>query len=531
MLLAGATVLAAAAPAHAGTYTVYACKKPDGTPAQTEGWAYQDAVPSAAAERDASRCQSSGGPMRLALNAGVGHAQGSGADLVFKAPPGLPIVGYVMYRNAYAASEYNYDLLEDGQVTPENCRGNCIRGSASAPLSESSAWTRPNLRVGELRFRVSCGTGSGEPPMCQPQSPSPSSVDVHRAEIVLEDDSDPEFTSPPSGTLFDTSRELNGVVSASFGAKDTGSGVFQAVIEVDGQPVVTSVIDDNGGKCRKPFTSRVPCKAGATAAGTISLDTAVLPDGPHNVRLLVQDATGTNAIPYGPVSITTRNSVPGRGTPNGTNATDGAILQVKWKGRKSRELKSRFNRSVAVEGTLRNPAGQPIVGATLVLARTEIRPGAREGTLGTVTTKADGTFGHRFRARPGMRIAVRYRAFAGDARDAAEQKLTLRVRAAATLKTSKRVKRGTQLRFSGRLRGGPIPRGGKIVQLQFRKGRRWINSGGIEKTDRRGRFKGSVGTQRGGGRETVTLRLLIPREASYPYSHGYSRTRRVLLVP
>jgi hypothetical protein len=532
-LLAGVVLATVAAPAHAGTYTVYGCKTPNGTPAPTEGWGPADANTSAAV-RDAEPC-AAGKAVRVELNAGVDHAQGAFVDYAFSAPAGLPIVGYVLYRSVHvgagtAPEQYNYDLLEDGQVSPENCRGACTRGAPSAPLSEASAYTRGDVRLGKLTFRVSCGVGSGDPLTCKQQSPPPSALALHRAEIVLEDNSDPEFTSPPAGTLFDTSRELNGVVSASFAAKDTGSGVFQAIIEVDGRPVVTAPIDDNGGKCRKPFVARVPCKAGASAAGTISLDTAILPDGPHNVRLLVQDATGTNEIPYGPFSITTRNSVPGRGTPNGANAADAALLDANWRGRSSRELRTGFGRTVTIAGKLRNPAGQPIVGAAVVISKTDLRLGAAEESFALVTTGADGAFGHRFKAGPGMSIAVRYKAFAGDPGFSAQQGLTLRVRASASFRAPRKVKRGRRLRFSGRLRGGPIPRTGKLVVLQARVGRRWEDSKTV-RTDRRGRFSSSVPTRRAGGRSTVRLRVLVRREASYPYSSGGSAVRRVTLVP
>ena len=545
MMLAGGAVAAAffAAPAaQAGTYTVYGCKKPDGTPAGFDGWTGDDKT-GGNVTLSGTAC-GGGGPMRAELAPNVPHTKGSYGDWFFTAPSGLPIVGYVFYRSAYTAANgpsgqrYNYDIVEypvDGSaaVLSERCEGGpCSKpASAAPPLSEQSAFVRGDVRLGRLAVRVSCfPDGVPDPPQCHAVAQPPSSAQIHRAEIVLEDISDPEFTSPPAGTLFDTSRELSGTVSASFAAKDTGSGVYEAIVEVDGQPVARKFIDDNEGKCRKPFVHRVPCKANASTAATIDLDTRILPDGPHNVRLLVRDATETNEIPYGPFSITTRNSVPGRGTPNGTNATDGAVLQVGWKGRRSRELRTRFGRSVAIEGRLRNPAGQPITGATLVLSKTELRAGAGEETFTTLLTKADGSFGHRFKARPGMRIAVRYRAFAGDSGFSADQGLTLRVRAGATLRVPRVVKRGKRLRFRGRLLGGPIPRRGKLVVLQYRVGRRWEERSPV-RTDRRGRFRSSAPTNPAGGRGTVRIRVRVPTEAAYPYSTGFSRTRRVTLIP
>ena len=546
MLLAGALLLSAT-PAHAGTYTVYSCATPNGTPAPAEGWTADDRT-GGGVNLNADAC-AGGGPMRAELHGGRQFAEGQYGDLVFTAPTGLPLVGYVLYRTAVVRQSgygnYHYDLVTyDGgnppqmrQPSDEACHVPCSVPSPPAPsdFSEQNSISR-TTRASKLAVRVSCAPDSNtiagqHPEVCNPVdgNATPAAAYIHRAELVLEDNSDPEFTSPPAGTLFDSSRELSGRVSASFAAKDTGSGVYQAIIEVDGQPVVTTPMDPSDTKCRRPFLHPRPCKTDNTAQ-TVELDTAVLPDGPHNVRLLVQDATGTNEIPYGPVSITTRNSVPGRGTPNGTNAADGAILQAGWKGRRSRELRTGFGRRVTIEGRLRNPAGQPIVGATVVLARTDLRLGAAEQTLTTKVTRADGSFSHRFRARPGMAIAVRYRAFAGDAGYSAQQGLTLRVRAGVTLRAPRTVRRGKRLRFSGRLLGGPIPRGGKLVMLQSRTGRRWQDSESA-RTDRRGRFRSSVPTNPAGGRGTVRVRIRVRREASYPYSTGFSRTRRVTLIP
>ena len=91
----------------------------------------------------------------------------------------------------------------------------------------------------------------------------------------------------------------------SFAAADQGSGVYLARLEVDGNPVASTTVDDNGGRCVKPFKEVVPCRA--SVAGSLSFDTATLPDGPHAVRLVVTDATETNSVSYGPVQVTTSN--------------------------------------------------------------------------------------------------------------------------------------------------------------------------------------------------------------------------------
>src|SRR6266540_2453978 len=113
-------VLALAAPARAGTYSVYACKKPDGSPAPTESWT---AAVNGGAVSTASCAQ--GGSMHAELSAAAAHNPGEYGDLVYTAPSGVPIVGYVLYRHAATTAgtfvdgngvtqtyHYNYDLLE-----------------------------------------------------------------------------------------------------------------------------------------------------------------------------------------------------------------------------------------------------------------------------------------------------------------------------------------------------------------------------------------------------------------------------------
>ena len=90
----------------------------------------------------------------------------------------------------------------------------------------------------------------------------------------------PCFTSTPSGDLLDTARPLTGVRSVSYSASDAGGGLYQADARWStGAPASTQLVDDNGGRCRQPFLSPVPCKN--SASGTLSFDTAALPDGQH----------------------------------------------------------------------------------------------------------------------------------------------------------------------------------------------------------------------------------------------------------
>ena len=132
-------------------------------------------------------------------------------------------------------------------------------------------------------------------------------MSIPRADFTLRDLVDPVLVGTPSGDLFDTAQPLTGVRSASFSAADQGGGVYQAILEVDGAPVTSAIIDDNDGDCVPPFRGAVPCKP--SASGTLSYNTAGLPDGAHSFRLVITDATGTNSASFGPVQVRTQNQI------------------------------------------------------------------------------------------------------------------------------------------------------------------------------------------------------------------------------
>jgi hypothetical protein len=85
---------------------------------------------------------------------------------------------------------------------------------------------------------------------------------------------------------------------------------------------------------------------------------------------------------------------------------------------------------------------------------------------------------------------------------------------------------GQTVRFRGRLRGGPIPEGGKLIDLQaFYRGR-W-RTFATPRTDRRGRWSYDYRFEATRGTVTYRFRARIRREAAYPYELGHSRVVRV----
>ena len=147
--------------------------------------------------------------------------------------------------------------------------------------------------------------------------------------------------------------------------------------------------------------------------------------------------------------------------------------------------------------------------------------------LGTVAAGPKG--GYRFRVRPGknriLHAGFRPRANASDL--ACSRKVKLNVRAGLTLSaTPKRVRFGGRVRFRGRLKGKPIPKVGKLIDLQAFDGGRWRTFQTV-RANRKGRYKARYRFTRTRSARTFRFRARARREARYPYALGVSKTVRV----
>jgi hypothetical protein len=103
-----------------------------------------------------------------------------------------------------------------------------------------------------------------------------------------------------------------------------------------------------------------------------------------------------------------------------------------------------------------------------------------------------------------------------------------RVRAATTFEPSRRkVVNGEYITFRGRLKGGLVPPGGKLVELQVFTRRRWrtFAQPRANAATRRWSFQYRFEAVR--GRVRFRFRARIRREASYPFHVGTSRPVRV----
>ena len=277
-----------------GVYTVDSCVMASGAAASSDGWSFS---------RSGSPSRSCPSPGITANEPRVVTGQLGGFSAAFTVPAPLRIIGYRLWRSVAVAPNWNYTLLEQSSGWPGATIETCWSFNQCSALTGRQTNAAPDItRVGvnlaSVTLWVDCNPG-----------PCPGSgqshVTAHRLQAELRDPSAPTLTAAPSGDLVDTTRPISGVRTISFTAADQGSGVYLAHVEVDGIALASAVVDSNDGRCAKPFLYLVPCRS--TASGSVSMDTAQLPDGPHTIRLVVTDATETNSVAYGPVQVTTAN--------------------------------------------------------------------------------------------------------------------------------------------------------------------------------------------------------------------------------
>jgi hypothetical protein len=324
---------------------------------------------------------------------------------------------------------------------------------------------------------------------------------------------------------------LTGKSNLTFDAADSGAGVYAAVFSVDGRPVQTTVLDENGGRCRNvgqttdgtlAFLYLQPCPGSVGA--DIPFDSSSVSNGMHHLVVTVIDAAG-NAAPVLDRMVTVYNPpAPGvPGPPNGANASTQATLTVGWLGQRRSTLTTRYGRGARIAGRLTAPGAAPISGA-LIEVQPSLATGGRRLASISARTGQDGRFTALLpRGISSCRLRIAYRAHIGDSVPAAVRSLSLRVRAGVALTVTPHTSGvGGSIFFRGRLRGRPIPADGKQLVLEARSpGGSWIQFK-VVRTDSRGRYRASY-RFRFPGPALYDFRAVSEPESDYPYAAGSSR--------
>jgi hypothetical protein len=546
--IAAVALSLAAASAHAGRYHLYSCRTPAGESAPADGWsgsvgaggAYDDYAKNTCAEH---------GALIAALGEQTTHlVNADRATWAFEAPATDQVIAAKLWRAGYLHggvgenATYEFRLAGPSQtkifdecVYGLECPG---RGDTASPLSSINSVAVPAANLGpHLYVNVLCSLGMAESE-CRNGFGDPNgyaaAVYLYAADLTLEQAAGPS-ASNVSGELA-SAPAVSGTSDVAFSASDPGAGVYEAVFSVDGQVVQSSVIDDNGGRCRNvgqttdglaAFLYLQPCAASVSA--DVGFDTTKVSDGAHHVVVSVIDAAG-NSAPVLDRNVTIANPLPAGlpGPANGAGASAQATLTASWTHSRRERLTSAFGRAQTIAGRLTGPGGAPIVGAQIDLVATPGYAGAKPLAIAGPRTGPDGSFAVRL---PGgissCTLRFAYRAHVGDALPAATRTLTLSVHAGVALSIAPRTASvGRSIRFRGRLLGGPIPRGGKQLVLEARSpGGQWIEFDVI-RTDSRGRYRASYRFKFAGPAD-YQFRVLSEVESDYPFAAGSSRVVNV----
>ena len=543
--LAGLALAAMAADAQAGEYHVFTCRTPSGESSPADGWSGSVAGASVYAEDTCGQ----GGALIAALGQAKRTANTDIATWAFEAPVGESIAGATLWRagdaDGGAVVDATYELWFAGpsnpnSPTPTYAFGQCESGlecpagvgNVTQPLLVVNRLVVPAANLGShLYLDASCVGKSGF--NCKEGEHDPNGyaavVYLYAADIVLE-----QSVGPSAGNVggeLASAPVVEGASDVTFSAADPGSGVYEAVFSVDGHVVQSTVVDQNGGRCRNvgqttdglaAFLYVHPCLGSVSAV--VPFDTTRVSNGSHHLIVSVIDAAG-NGAPVLDRRITVSNPPPPGvpGPANGTNASAQARLSASWRGTNGRRITRGYGRSERIDGRLTAPGGAPISGAQIDVLATPAYVGAKPVTMASPRTGADGRFSVRLRGGTSSRtLRIAYRSHLGDALPVATRTLVLQVRAGIVLRVAPRTASvGRSIFFRGRLLGGPIPSGGKQLVLEARSpGGPWIEFD-VVRTDARGRCHASYRFKFPGPAD-YQFRVRSEPESDFPFAAGSS---------
>lgn len=537
--------------ANAGDYSVRYCEP--GHPLQE--WTKSDTSFSGSWRDD---CQASG-------TLGVSQTNNTRAGFTYTAwslnyGPAIDVVRV----QAKASVQFSSDSKGIAEIGPAQCFGTtgdtggiptCGLGGAPTPFNvnqEREVKSDPTQHLSNLA--VVCAA-PGVP--CDGLS---STLEVRDLVYTFRD------TAPPGGTgKLDQLQPspgggpVQGVRVSSFSATDVGGSGVKRVELRAGNQLVARTPD----QCAEPYRVSQPCSSGFV--GELAVDTSLIPDGSHDLRLVAIDVAGNeDVLASGPTLIQNSSQVgpgsdPGlRGAVNGSYGADDARLSAWWpatarRPSKNKAVQKRCKASTAyrrrhklacdgrpaltslrvgfsarkknlVRGQLIAPDGQPVANARIDIVSTPSSTGAASVAAGSATTDASGRFSASIPVMVGSAgYRVQWNARARDTQPAATAALKRAVRASSSLAVSpgRTVYRRQRLVFTGRLAGRTGTPKGTAVLLQVNAGNGWRALTTVR--------------ARASGRWTATYRVLpqlrgryrfravIRPSAAYAYASGTTR--------
>ena len=331
---------------------------------------------------------------------------------------------------------------------------------------------------------------------------------------------------------------------------DGQSGVYGGSLVVDGNTVVSQILNTNEGKCQslgvttdgqRSFEYAQPCAPSVSAS--LTLDTSTLAAGQHSLELIVEDAAGNQTIAYngaittsGPPSIAVNGgSITGALTPptpahiaNGDPCA-GEVLELAVNG-KRKPPTVLYGKSVTVRGVL-HCGTVPIRDARVAIATLGGPAGAAVDT--SVQTALDGSFSYKVPTGPDRTLQFSYTAYSDDPGPSATATAAIMIspRIALKIKPHHTNNRHT-IYWTGTVTGGPYPQEGVTLDVEVQEGRHWKIFAQVV-ANRKGQYRYSYRFRLTEQPTTYTFRVALPDTGAqdYPYTHGASNTVEVHVDP
>ncbi|MGH2832535.1 MAG: hypothetical protein ACRDK2_07135, partial [Solirubrobacteraceae bacterium] len=293
-LISGMLVLGGSAvPARAGTWSLFSCAYPNGTPVNaTSGWSAHMVGSPGPYSGTGNSCGQIGGSFGAESSNEWPQNLYSGWQWVFDAPAGSSIVGGSMQVGFYTPKGQAY--LED----PENIYGPDVIANCqyNLPCTTTQYPALPDNGATHLYVGAECALDPCEPAGLGVNA----SVAIYRSTIVMQNGSVPTGGSFEGGPS--TTNTLSGAQDLKFTAADPGGpGVYSVSASVDGATVYSQVPSGNSSTCVNQgqvasgysFLSATPCAPSLSV--TIPINTSTLADGAHTLKVNVTDAASNVA--------------------------------------------------------------------------------------------------------------------------------------------------------------------------------------------------------------------------------------------
>jgi hypothetical protein len=288
---------------------------------------------------------------------------------------------------------------------------------------------------------------------------------------------------------------------------------------------------------RRAGTAWIGLPTTTTANGFAArLDDEALPNGTYELRARATDSAGNERSTYhessGKLAV---RQVPTR---IDTRLVAGQIKILKARRTRGGRRRTRrvvvvrpkvlFGRTIPIRGRLTMAGGNAVSNAAIeVWEELRIR-GAVAQRVAVIGTDGSGRF--TFKALRGPSRILRFRYPGTPIVRARTTEVDLRVKGTSTFGVNRRrVVNGEDIVLRGRVRGGPLPTVGKLVQLQAYSRGRWLTFATPRASRETGRWSYRYRFTATRGTVRYRFRARIPQEAGFPFISGMSRSVHVVV--